>query len=389
VHKAQQLTSLAMDVSAGSGKSLEAVSTALAKAQNGNVSALGRLGIATKDAHGKTLSLHDVTKKLATTFRGQASKAANTTAGRMQRLKVQLSEAGESIGAKLLPLGNKLAAWALKMVPKVQQLGADLSKRLGPAFRAVGSFISTKVVPAAQNFVHWYMDKIVPGIKRFLIPILDAGKKNFDKIKDAIHKNSPELQKIGTALQKVGEFIANKVMPPAGKLLGFLAKLGGNNMATAITLVGRMVDAMSNLAGKVESVVHWLGNIHWPSPPGWLSKVGDVLGSTGDLVTVGPQLAGRGPSLAPGAGLSTAASAATSTWWATVRAAPAAAGWPAPTSTRAPRCASTVRWTPTRWPGSSSSCWHAGSAGWASWRVRRERLPGDGAAGHRYLDRQQ
>jgi hypothetical protein len=47
--EAQDLARLAMDVSAGTGKDLEQVANALARAHDGNTGALGRLGLATKD----------------------------------------------------------------------------------------------------------------------------------------------------------------------------------------------------------------------------------------------------------------------------------------------------------------------------------------------------
>jgi len=121
VGKAQELAALAMDVSAGTGKSLESVSTALMKAQNGQVSGLSRLGIATTDAHGKTLTLEQVTRKMAETYKGQAAKAAETTAGKQKILTVQLSELGEQIGTKLLPVMVKLSDIALKMVDWISQ----------------------------------------------------------------------------------------------------------------------------------------------------------------------------------------------------------------------------------------------------------------------------
>ncbi len=53
--KSQDLLLVAMDVAAGREKDLGAVSEALAKAQNGNVTGLGRMGVAVKDAAGKVL----------------------------------------------------------------------------------------------------------------------------------------------------------------------------------------------------------------------------------------------------------------------------------------------------------------------------------------------
>lgn len=113
VAKAQDMVSLAMDVSAGTGKSLKSVTEALLRAQNGSIGGLSRYGIATKDAKGETLSLKEVTEGMAETFGGQARKQAETLEGKMDRLKVRLSETGEAIGAKLIPKISDLAGWIL------------------------------------------------------------------------------------------------------------------------------------------------------------------------------------------------------------------------------------------------------------------------------------
>lgn len=142
VGKAQKLASLAMDISAGTGKSLEAVSMALAKAQNGNVSALGRLGVNVKDAEGKTISFEQAQKRLGKTFKGQATTAANTFEGKVGRLKLALSETGEEIGAKLLPTALKLADWFLNDgLPKMQAFGNYLSRTLPPIFQRIQAVV--------------------------------------------------------------------------------------------------------------------------------------------------------------------------------------------------------------------------------------------------------
>ena len=121
VAKAQDLASLAMDVSAGSGKSLDAVTMALVRAQNGSVGGLSRLGIATKDAAGKTRSLDEITKDLARTYKGAASEAAGTAEGKQKKLKIAFGELQEELGAKLLPAMTELAEAGLKMVDWVDK----------------------------------------------------------------------------------------------------------------------------------------------------------------------------------------------------------------------------------------------------------------------------
>lgn len=152
VGKGQKLAALAMNISAGSGKSLGAVSQALAKAQDGNVAGLARLGVKTKDAAGNTRSLKDITADLATTYGGQAAAKANTFQGKMDRLKLVLGETGESIGSKLLPPLTKLATWVLtKVVPSVTRFVAGMQNgtgeggRLAAKLRALGSAVMSSV----------------------------------------------------------------------------------------------------------------------------------------------------------------------------------------------------------------------------------------------------
>lgn len=131
---AQKLTSLAMNVAAGSGKSLEVVSTALAKAQAGNMGALSRLGIRIKDAHGKALSFTKVIANMARTFKGQASAAAESARGRFARLSIQWDEMKEQLGYHMLPLLSRLGGYILhKVLPAVKAWLSDFDNFQGSA----------------------------------------------------------------------------------------------------------------------------------------------------------------------------------------------------------------------------------------------------------------
>jgi hypothetical protein len=103
VTKAQELASLAMDVSAGTGKGLSTVTEALAKAAGGSTTALGKLSPELKQMAKDGASADEMMAVLAGTFQDQASTAANTAQGQFQRLGVALAETKESIGAALLP----------------------------------------------------------------------------------------------------------------------------------------------------------------------------------------------------------------------------------------------------------------------------------------------
>jgi hypothetical protein len=107
VGEAQRLLALALDISKGSGKSLEEVANALGKAQDGNTTALGRLGLGLSKTELSTLSFTEVQQRLSDLYGGSAAKNAETFQGKIDKLKVGFDEAKESLGIALLPTVEK------------------------------------------------------------------------------------------------------------------------------------------------------------------------------------------------------------------------------------------------------------------------------------------
>jgi len=101
--EAQKLLSLALDISKASGKDLETVANALGRAQDGNVTSLGRLGLGLSKAELATLSFTEIQTKLSDLYGGAAAANAETFQGKIDRLKVGFDEAKESLGVALLP----------------------------------------------------------------------------------------------------------------------------------------------------------------------------------------------------------------------------------------------------------------------------------------------
>lgn len=108
---AQGLLSLALDVSAATGKDLEAVSVALAKAADGNFAALTRLGVPLGDVDTATLDLAGVTRILSDLYGGAASTSAETYAGKLARLEVAFDQVKEKLGEQLLPYLDRFVAY--------------------------------------------------------------------------------------------------------------------------------------------------------------------------------------------------------------------------------------------------------------------------------------
>jgi len=102
VTKSQELLGLALDISAGTGRSLTQVSQSLQKAYLGQTQALGRLGVGLSKAELESSSFAEIQDRLNVLFAGQATTAADTYAGSLARLTVAGNNAKETIGKGLV-----------------------------------------------------------------------------------------------------------------------------------------------------------------------------------------------------------------------------------------------------------------------------------------------
>jgi hypothetical protein len=225
LEKAQKLQTVAIDVAAGSGKSLEAVTNAMAKAAEGNTSALARLGIGLSASQLKTMSLDEVTAKLANTFEGQAAAKADTFAGKMTRLQIAFDEGKETVGAFILDA----------ITPLVET-------------------IVNRVVPAIQNFTENIGDKLQP-VLRFIQPIIAGLKSAFDSVRSSLQRNNDELRPFFALLQNIGEFARDVLAPILAKTLGGAFKLLGGILAEIIDQFANLVSLITNIYNRITGII--------------------------------------------------------------------------------------------------------------------------------------
>lgn len=146
VTKAQSLLNLALDISAGTGKDLQAVSIALAKAQGGNVTALTRLGVSLDANAVKTKDFDAITRELSYTFKGAADAAANSAEGGFKKLQIAVDELYETVGGKLAPVLGDYATAASKVAQATIGAEGQTSGWSNKLFELV-----TRVLPATQQ----------------------------------------------------------------------------------------------------------------------------------------------------------------------------------------------------------------------------------------------
>ena len=135
VAKSQELLNLALDVAAGTGKSVTQVSQSLQKAYLGQTQALGRLGVGLSKAELTSSSFEEIQQRLTTLFAGQAQAAAETFAGQLDKLTIAANNAKETIGKGLYDAITALsgggATAATDNIDKLAKGIADSLKNVG------------------------------------------------------------------------------------------------------------------------------------------------------------------------------------------------------------------------------------------------------------------
>jgi hypothetical protein len=202
VEDAQKLLNLALDVSAATGKPLEAVANALGKAYDGNLNALGRLGLGIDASILKSKDFDLVFNTLTQTFGGFADNEALSTEKAFERIKIASDEIQEQIGAALLPVIQELT-----------------------------TFILTDVVPVIQSFVDGLtgQDGLTDGLSASQISAIAWGKKVRGLIETVIDFKD-ELIIVGGLI--AGLFIVSKI---SAAVLGTIALI--NTLIKAYNLL--------------------------------------------------------------------------------------------------------------------------------------------------------
>jgi hypothetical protein len=148
--KAQQLLSLAMNVSVGTGRDVFDVAERMAEGFTGVLTPLEELDYGLVQSIENGASFDDIMGSLAATFGGAVAKDAETAAGRFARMQVQMQQVQETIGYALLPIIEKL-------LPTLESLAVfigdntDLIIGIGVA---VGTF-ATAIIAANLAMKAW------------------------------------------------------------------------------------------------------------------------------------------------------------------------------------------------------------------------------------------
>ncbi len=254
ISKAQDILSIAMDVAAATGKPLETVTTALAKAYDGNASSLGRLGLGIDSSVLKSKDFDAITTSLRDNFKGFAEQEANTFEAKLRRLQIAFDEGKETIGVYVLNAITPMVSLIVtKVVPAIQNLADEVGPKLTPVFKALGDYFNNVLVPAFNAFYNFIKDYIVPILEATLIPIIKALSQAWQTIAEAIIKNKDELEPLRVAFFAFAGFIRDVVAPIIGTFVSTTIKAIAEVIAGLIGLVADITDAIATGFVKIKN----------------------------------------------------------------------------------------------------------------------------------------
>ena len=261
VEEAQKLQGLALDISAGSGKSLQAVSEALAKAHDGNFAALKKLGVPIDENIIKTKDFDAAQAALAATFEGQSSKQADTFAGKMQRLQVAFDEGKETVGSFVLDAITPLVSGLVNnVIPTISALASEIGENLKPVFENVTTFVTETLIPAFKNIWTFITEYLIPTVSSILIPVIDGLWSAFQKVRDSIIENEENLKPLISLFKGVATFVKEVLAPVLGTVLKVALNVVGTLVSTLIDKFASLVGFINDVVGAIRTMINLVKN---------------------------------------------------------------------------------------------------------------------------------
>jgi len=309
--ESQKLMSVALDVSAATGKDVETVANAMAKAHEGQTTALARLVPGLDEATRKSKDFDVVLAGVAKTTSGAMAASAGTAEGQMRRFAASTDQLNEALGNVLLPIMNavlplltRLAGFAKDNATAIQVLAgvvATLAAGILAANVALKAYeaaqVAIKVATAAWTAAQWLLNAALDanpiGAVVLALTALAAGLvvayKHSQTFRDVVHA---ALGAVETAARAVGDAFSFLVgaakaafdwivshwqlallgLPGIGEAL-YLIATNWDKVAAAATaayntvkgVIDGIVGAIESAINAIERLIDALSHIHVPS----------------------------------------------------------------------------------------------------------------------------
>ena len=264
VTKSQSLLSTALDLSAASGQDVVSVAGDLSKGYVGQTRALAKYGIGLTQAQLKAMSFEEVQTRINSLFGGQATIAADTYSGALQRLAVASNNAKEVIGGGLLDALAALGGGGegglqntLALIEKTSTALATFIRRFGVGLGmagqlARGNFKGAMALGQAEQNRGKDTSGITPAVKAELQKAAAAkalAKAGTQQVKNT--KAQTAAIKEQTAIQKAGTLFDLQQTQIIAALKGDISAEERKRLELQLAILTGNTSEASKLAGEL------------------------------------------------------------------------------------------------------------------------------------------
>ena len=297
IAKSQELLNLALDISAATGKPLEAIVNGLGKAYDGSTTALGKLGLgidkATLASGDFALIQAEIEKKVG----GTAKTVAGTASGSFARLTVSIDEAKESIGVGLLPTVVLLTDQLVKFIPTIQENSGNIVKFGIVVAGLSAAIIGLKFALSAVNAVLVITKFVAAGAKLAYLTLAAAtGSATAAQTLAELTYKKSTIALIAYKVAMVGLAIKTGILTAAQYALNLalslnpigLIVIGVAALAAAFVLAYKKIKPFRDLMDSIFQKIKDIGNAIKESPVGQaIAKAFDGFRAAGGPVRQG------------------------------------------------------------------------------------------------------
>ena len=245
---ATDLTSLSADLASFYNTSPEEAITAIGAALRGESEPIRKYGVLLNDAtlkqealnlgiyngtgaltsQQKVLAAQQAILKQTADAQGDFERTSSGLANQQRILNAQFENIKTTIGTAFLPI--------------VLELVSAFNKNVLPAIVKVGDAIGAGGLTG-------YIQNIKDLIRNLFIPILEGMKSAWDKISDALSRNSDSFQKLAN-------FIKDVVAPVIGITLKYALEIVSSVFSRIIDIIGGAIDKVSAFVEAVKNMVN-------------------------------------------------------------------------------------------------------------------------------------
>jgi hypothetical protein len=247
---AQALLSLSTDVAAASGKDLNTVAVALSQAVGGNFTALKKLRLPLDENALAAGNLKKILADLGKISAGQASAAANTFAGKMEKLRLTINQTLDKLGYALIPVIEQFATYIITdVIPNIDAWVEANEKGLQDSFKAILDTVAAITVNMVRLivFIEKYKEVVafialVPVFNVFIGQIMLVYNiyKKIMPIVNAVFsaKTLGTVKTLGSLLAIVGRtFVSGGIIAGFKSMLTLLSMMSPHVKALSILFV--------------------------------------------------------------------------------------------------------------------------------------------------------